>query len=97
MPMSLKDLAKKLTPEYASEMVRAKNALPKMNFHGHSIYDEAIDIVVNKRASVTFIQRYLRLGYGAALGIMKDLEEHGIVERTKPDEFGNQTWVVRKR
>lgn len=50
---------------------------------------EAIRLVVNEdRASVSFLQRKLAIGYNAAARLMEEMEARGVV--SKPCEFGKR-------
>lgn len=49
-------------------------------------YKKAVDIVVkNQRASVSFIQRQLVIGYNQAARIMETMEIEGVVSKFKAD------------
>jgi S-DNA-T family DNA segregation ATPase FtsK/SpoIIIE len=44
------------------------------------LYDEAVEIILNsKKASISYVQRNLRIGYNRAARIIEDMEKAGIV------------------
>jgi len=44
------------------------------------LYDQAVDIVLkNKRASISLVQRHLRIGYNRAARLLEDMERAGLV------------------
>lgn len=44
------------------------------------LYDEAVDIVLkNKRASISLVQRHLRIGYNRAARLLEQMERSGLV------------------
>ncbi len=47
-------------------------------------YDEAVDIVLkNKRASISMVQRHLRIGYNRAARLLEQMERSGLVSPMK--------------
>ena len=44
------------------------------------MYDQAVEIVIkNKRASISLVQRHLRIGYNRAARLIEDMERAGLV------------------
>jgi len=44
------------------------------------LYDEAVEIVLSsKKASISYVQRTLRIGYNRAARIIEDMEKAGLV------------------
>jgi len=44
------------------------------------LYDQAVQIVLqNKRASISLVQRHLRIGYNRAARLIEDMEKAGLV------------------
>ena len=60
------------------------------------MYDEAVQVVINAgQASVSLLQRRLRLGYGRAARILDVMEQEGIVgpiRGAKPREILTRTY-----
>lgn len=47
---------------------------------GDDMYDKAVDIVLREqKASISFIQRHLRIGYNSAARLMERMEKEGVV------------------
>ena len=44
------------------------------------MYDQAVQVVLqNKRASISLVQRHLRIGYNRAARLLEDMERAGLV------------------
>ena len=57
------------------------------------LYDEAVEIVLRtKKASISYVQRNLRIGYNRAARIIEDMEKAGLV--TPMQNNGNREVVV---
>ena len=57
------------------------------------LYDQAVQIVLqNKRASISLVQRHLRIGYNRAARLIEDMEKAGLV--TAMASNGNREIVV---
>ena len=78
-------------PNYVEEMIPTEE--PKVGNGGGSdeLYEEALEIVRElETASISLLQRRLRIGYNRAANMMDDLEANGIVgahDGSKPREF----------
>ncbi len=47
---------------------------------GDSLYNQAVDLVIREgKASTSFIQRHLQIGYNKAAGIIETMEKNGVV------------------
>jgi S-DNA-T family DNA segregation ATPase FtsK/SpoIIIE len=47
---------------------------------GDTLYNQAVELVIREgRASTSFIQRHLQIGYNKAAGIMETMEKNGVV------------------
>ena len=45
-----------------------------------ALYDQAVQVVLqNKRASISLVQRHLRIGYNRAARLLEDMEKAGLV------------------
>ncbi|HEY4999028.1 MAG TPA: FtsK/SpoIIIE domain-containing protein, partial [Usitatibacter sp.] len=60
------------------------------------LYDQAVQIVLqNKRASISLVQRHLRIGYNRAARLVEDMEKAGLV--TTMASNGNREIIVPSR
>ena len=60
------------------------------------LYDQAVQIVLqNKRASISLVQRHLRIGYNRAARLIEDMEKAGMV--TPMASNGNREIIVPSR
>jgi len=60
------------------------------------LYDQAVEIVVkNKRASISLVQRHLRMGYNRAARLLEDMERAGLVSAMQSN--GNREILVPNR
>jgi len=60
------------------------------------LYDQAVEIVVkNRRASISLVQRHLRIGYNRAARLLEDMEKAGLVSPMQPN--GNREILVPNR
>ena len=58
------------------------------------LYDQAVAIVLeNKRASISLVQRHLRIGYNRAARLIEDMEKAGLV--SKMSGSGNREILMR--
>jgi S-DNA-T family DNA segregation ATPase FtsK/SpoIIIE len=47
---------------------------------GNSLYEQAVQLVVREqKASTSFVQRHLKIGYNRAATIIEDMERNGII------------------
>ncbi|MCE2679701.1 MAG: DNA translocase FtsK 4TM domain-containing protein [Burkholderiales bacterium] len=59
-----------------------------------ALYDEAVGIVLkNRRASISFVQRHLRIGYNRAARLLESMEAAGLVSAMQSN--GNREILVR--
>ncbi|HJV93262.1 MAG TPA: DNA translocase FtsK 4TM domain-containing protein [Azonexus sp.] len=59
------------------------------------LYDQAVDIVLkNKRASISLVQRHLRIGYNRSARLIEAMEKAGLV--TAMDGRGGREVIARK-
>ena len=73
-------------PEYIDEILNpndgADSILGESATSGEKdpLYDEAVEIVLkSKKASISYVQRNLRIGYNRAARIIEDMEKAGLV------------------
>ena len=60
------------------------------------LFDQALSIVqTNQRASTSFLQRHLQIGYNRAARVMEQLEAEGVV--SAPDNVGKREVLIENR
>jgi len=60
------------------------------------LYDQAVEIVLkNRRASISLVQRHLRIGYNRAARLLEDMERAGMVSAMQSN--GNRDILVPSR
>ena len=60
---------------------------PKATIEDDEYYPQAVDLVKGtKRASISFLQRQMQLGYNRAARIIEAMESEGII--SKPNNIG---------
>jgi S-DNA-T family DNA segregation ATPase FtsK/SpoIIIE len=60
------------------------------------LYDQAVAVVLqNKRASISLVQRHLRIGYNRAARLLEQMEQSGLVSSMSGS--GNREILVPKR
>jgi S-DNA-T family DNA segregation ATPase FtsK/SpoIIIE len=60
------------------------------------LYDQAVEIVLkNRRASISLVQRHLRIGYNRAARLLEDMERAGMVSPMQSN--GNREILVPAR
>lgn len=58
------------------------------------LYDQAVELVLkNRRASISSVQRYLRIGYNRAARLLEQMEQAGLVSPMQPN--GNREILVK--
>ncbi len=92
-------LKAKAEPNYIDEILNpndsANNILGELGPSGEKdpLYDEAVEIVLRtKKASISYVQRNLRIGYNRAARIIEDMEKAGLV--TPMQNNGNREVIV---
>jgi len=92
-------LKAKAVPNYVDEILNpndsANNILGESSSSGERdpLYDEAVEIVLRtKKASISYVQRNLRIGYNRAARIIEDMEKAGLV--TPMQNNGNREIIA---
>ncbi len=74
----------------------ASDAVAAGGGESDSMYDQAVAIVLqNKRASISLVQRHLRIGYNRAARLLEQMEQAGLV--SPMGHNGNRDILVPKR
>ncbi len=74
-------------PEYLADVIEdagSSDAIPGLepleNTEGDALYDQAVAIVTEaRRASISYVQRRLKVGYNRAASMIEDMERAGVV------------------
>jgi len=87
----VKDLKKQSSPKYLEEILYGETEEQIDSLEEDPISDQAIEIVLKtKRASASFLQRRLKIGYNRAARLIEMMEEKGIIgppRGSKPREI----------
>jgi S-DNA-T family DNA segregation ATPase FtsK/SpoIIIE len=91
------------TPNYVEGILDAADELTGAGEAGGAaageadpLYDQAVEIVVrNRRASISLVQRHLRIGYNRAARLLEDMERAGLVSAMQSN--GNREILVPAR
>jgi S-DNA-T family DNA segregation ATPase FtsK/SpoIIIE len=75
------------TPEYDERVVADEQvdqaddpSADDIGGNGNSLYDQAVQLVVREqKASTSFVQRHLKIGYNRAATIIEEMESNGII------------------
>jgi S-DNA-T family DNA segregation ATPase FtsK/SpoIIIE len=60
------------------------------------LYDQAVEVVLkSRRASISLVQRHLRIGYNRAARLLEDMEKAGMVSAMQSN--GNREILVPQR
>jgi len=89
-------------PQYVEGVLQAPE-VAEMNAEGGQaggeadpLYDQAVEVVLkNRRASISLVQRHLRIGYNRAARLLEDMEKAGMVSPMQSN--GNREILVPHR
>jgi S-DNA-T family DNA segregation ATPase FtsK/SpoIIIE len=89
-------------PQYIEGVLQAPE-VAEMNGDGGQaggeadpLYDQAVEVVLkNRRASISLVQRHLRIGYNRAARLLEDMEKAGMVSAMQSN--GNREILVPQR
>jgi S-DNA-T family DNA segregation ATPase FtsK/SpoIIIE len=89
-------------PQYVEGVLQAPE-VAEMNAEGGAaggeadpLYDQAVEVVLkNRRASISLVQRHLRIGYNRAARLLEDMEKAGMVSAMQSN--GNREILVPQR
>ncbi len=78
------------------ESAEEGGAGPGLDAESDPLYDQAVDIVLkNRRASISLVQRHLRIGYNRAARLVEQMEAAGIVSSMQSN--GNREVIAPAR
>ena len=86
------------TPEYIEDVTRDDEAADAGagaggNDTGDALYDEAVALVAREgKASTSFVQRHLQIGYNRAARLIERMEQQGVV--SPADRVGRREVLV---
>lgn len=90
-------LKKQGHPEYIESVTEASDddVMPGESASGDSLYDEAVAIVTRDgKASTSYVQRRLQIGYNRAARLIEQMEEQGVI--SAPNHAGKREILVGK-
>ncbi|HRK56784.1 MAG TPA: DNA translocase FtsK 4TM domain-containing protein [Burkholderiaceae bacterium] len=100
----VQSLKKQGEPQYVEGVLDAPEAAADAAASGEGgiggeadpLYDRAVDVVLkSKRASISLVQRHLRIGYNRAARLLEDMERAGLVSAMQGN--GNREILVPQR
>jgi S-DNA-T family DNA segregation ATPase FtsK/SpoIIIE len=98
----VKKLKESGEPQYIEGVLQAPEAAEMNAENGQPgggtdpLYDQAVEIVLkNRRASISLVQRHLRIGYNRAARLLEDMEKSGMVSAMQSN--GNREILVPHR
>ena len=89
-------LKKQGLPQYIEQVTEEPEEMPDMgSASGDSLYDQAVAIVTRDgRASTSYVQRRLSIGYNRAARLIEQMEEQGVI--SPPNHAGKREILVGK-
>ena len=99
----VEDLKRRGAPQYVEGILDAPEAALEgeaaagaAGGEADPLYDQAVEIVLkNRRASISLVQRHLRIGYNRAARLLEDMEKAGLVSPMQSN--GNREIIVPNR
>jgi S-DNA-T family DNA segregation ATPase FtsK/SpoIIIE len=77
-----------------SEVMNAMFGGGETNNSGDELYDQAVALVAREgKASTSFVQRYLQIGYNRAARIVEEMEKQGVI--SKANAMGKREVLIR--
>jgi S-DNA-T family DNA segregation ATPase FtsK/SpoIIIE len=89
-------LKKQGVPEYIEQVTQEPEEAPDMEVSsGDDLYDQAVAIVTRDgRASTSYVQRRLSIGYNRAARLIEQMEEQGVI--SPPNHAGKREILAGK-
>ena len=90
---SIPDYDESITEEPENFSTNESNNFNSNSNSKDELYNEAVDLVIReKRASTSFIQRHLKIGYNRAATIIEKMEDNNVV--SKPGRAGKREILI---
>ena len=89
-------LKKQGVPDYIEQVTQEPEEAPEMEASsGDDLYDQAVAIVTRDgRASTSYVQRRLSIGYNRAARLIEQMEEQGVI--SPPNHAGKREILAGK-
>ena len=89
-------LKQQAAPEYIEQVTQEPEESPDLDAaSGDNLYDQAVAIVTRDgRASTSYVQRRLQIGYNRAARLIEEMEEQGVI--SPPNHAGKREILVGK-
>ena len=82
-------------PQYVEQVTQEPEEAPEMEATGDDLYDQAVAIVTRDgRASTSYVQRRLSIGYNRAARLIEQMEEEGVI--SAPNHAGKREILAGK-
>ncbi|MGE0108970.1 MAG: DNA translocase FtsK [Bdellovibrionales bacterium] len=95
--MVVKHLKEQGEPEYLEEITEEDESDEELSGNmnsGDELYDKAVDIVLREqKASISFVQRHLKIGYNRAATLIERMEKEGLIGEA--DRVGRRQILAR--
>ena len=91
-------LKRQATPDYIEQVTadQEDDAGPNAASSGDTLYDQAVAIVTrDRRASTSYVQRRLQIGYNRAARLIEQMEEEGVI--SAPNHAGKRDVLAGKQ
>ncbi len=88
-------LKKQAVPQYIEQVTQEPEEAPEIEASGDDLYDQAVAIVTRDgRASTSYVQRRLSIGYNRAARLIEQMEEEGVI--SAPNHAGKREILAGK-
>ncbi len=88
-------LKRQAAPQYIEQVTQEPEEAPEIEASGDDLYDQAVAIVTRDgRASTSYVQRRLSIGYNRAARLIEQMEEEGVI--SAPNHAGKREILAGK-
>ena len=92
---SIPDYDDSITEEPENNMANEIHNLKSIQSNKDELYEEALELVIReRRASTSFIQRHLKIGYNRAATIIEKMEDNNVI--SKPGRAGKREVLIEE-